>query len=164
MNKCLRCGEKTNNPKFCGRSCSASFNNARGQSPKRNLEGACDRCDKSIPTRQKYCRECRIEVDRENRKVNWETATIDEYKGSGNANEGGRYRSIRGASRKSYIESGRPMECFVCGYDVHVDVAHIQAVSSFSGDTLLTVVNSLENLIALCKNHHWEYDNGILSL
>ena len=29
MNLCLNCGKETTNPKFCSRSCSATFNNKK---------------------------------------------------------------------------------------------------------------------------------------
>ena len=48
MNKCLTCGKETTNPKFCSRSCSASYNNR--QYPKRG-DG-----------RPKYCKNCGKEL------------------------------------------------------------------------------------------------------
>ena len=38
-------------------------------------------------------------------------------------------------------------------------MAHIKAVSDFNDDTLISEINDIDNLIALCPNHHWEYDN-----
>ena len=67
-------------------------------------------------------------------------------------------------SKKSYIDSDNEMKCAVCGYDKHVEIAHIKAVSEFSDDTTIKEINSIDNLIALCPNHHWEYDNGVLKL
>ena len=55
-------------------------------------------------------------------------------------------------------------ECLVCKYSNHVEVAHVKAVSKFSDDTLVSEMNDLQNLMYLCPNHHWEYDNGKLSL
>lgn len=46
-----------------------------------------------------------------------------------------------------------------CGYTKHVEVCHKKPVSSFPGNTLITVINSLDNLIGLCPNHHWEFDH-----
>lgn len=53
-------------------------------------------------------------------------------------------------------------KCKVCGYDTHVEVCHIKSVSSFCDDTLITEINSIDNLIGLCPNHHWEFDNGLI--
>lgn len=71
---------------------------------------------------------------------------------------------IRRYAQQSYIDSGNEMKCAVCGYDKHVEIAHIKAVSEFSDDTTIKEINSIDNLIALCPNHHWEYDNGVLKL
>lgn len=49
--------------------------------------------------------------------------------------------------------------CEVCGYNKHVEIAHIRGISTFEGDTLLSVINARENLKALCPNCHWEFDN-----
>ena len=52
--------------------------------------------------------------------------------------------------------------CYICGYSKHVEVCHIKPVSSFSLDSKLSDVNHISNLIMLCPNHHWEFDNGML--
>lgn len=75
------------------------------------------------------------------------------------------YRSaIRKRAEKVFSDSGKPLKCAICGYDNHVEIAHIRPVSDFPGDTLISEINSKDNLIALCPNHHWEYDHGILKL
>ena len=51
------------------------------------------------------------------------------------------------------------LACACCGYDKHVELAHIKPVSSFDVNTLISVVNSEENVIQLCPNCHWEFDN-----
>lgn len=55
---CIQCQQETSNPRFCGRSCAAKYNNAR--SPKRSPEGSCSDCGASIPTSRKRCGECRL--------------------------------------------------------------------------------------------------------
>ena len=72
--------------------------------------------------------------------------------------------AIRKDARKVFFEKNPKPVCCVCGYQHHVDVAHIKAVSEFDDDTLISEINSIKNLIALCPNHHWEFDNGILTL
>ena len=52
----------------------------------------------------------------------------------------------------------------ICGYDKHYEIAHIKPVSDFEDDALITEINSIDNLIALCPNHHWEFDNGLLNI
>ena len=67
-------------------------------------------------------------------------------------------------ARKVYQNSDKEIKCFVCGYDKHVEIAHIKAVSDFSGESLISEINNIDNLIALCPNHHWEYDHGLLDI
>lgn len=45
-----------------------------------------------------------------------------------------------------------------------MEIAHIKAVSEFEESSTIAEINSIDNLIALCPNHHWEYDNGIIKL
>ena len=71
---------------------------------------------------------------------------------------------IQKRARESYQKSDKPKSCIVCGYNKTYQVAHIKAVSDFSGEITIEEVNSLDNLIALCPNHHWEYDHGLLNL
>lgn len=58
MNKCLECGNETNNQKFCGMSCAAKFNNKKF--PRRKKEGMCKVCGCSISTSRKYCKACYV--------------------------------------------------------------------------------------------------------
>lgn len=78
------------------------------------------------------------------------------------------YQSYRSAIRKLaeaiYKSSGKPCCCAKCGYSNHIEIAHIRAVSDFEDSATIAEINSIDNLIALCPNHHWEYDHGILQL
>lgn len=49
--------------------------------------------------------------------------------------------------------------CERCGYDKHVEACHINPISSFPDDALIDDINSPDNLLALCPNCHWEFDN-----
>lgn len=49
--------------------------------------------------------------------------------------------------------------CRHCGYDKHVELAHIKPISEYSIDATLGEINSEENIIPLCPNCHWEFDN-----
>lgn len=75
------------------------------------------------------------------------------------------YRSaVRKLAEKIYTDSGQSKVCAICGYDKHVEIAHIKAVSEFDDSATIAEINSLNNLIALCPNHHWEYDNGLITI
>lgn len=52
--------------------------------------------------------------------------------------------------------------CEVCGYDKHVEVAHIVDIASYSDDVTIREINNKQNVRGLCPNHHWEFDNGLL--
>ena len=78
------------------------------------------------------------------------------------------YQSYRSTIRKhaelTYLKSGKVKKCAICGYDKHIEIAHIKPVSKFDDSATVAEINSIENLIALCPNHHWEYDSGILKI
>ena len=61
--KCETCGRPTSNPRFCSRSCAAVTNNAA--SPKRKLEGECQRCRTAVSRRKRHCDTCQSIVDAE---------------------------------------------------------------------------------------------------
>lgn len=67
--------------------------------------------------------------------------------------------TIQKQARLVYQNSDKPKRCICCGYDKHYEVAHIRSVSGFNDDALISEINNVNNLIALCPNHHWEYDN-----
>lgn len=71
---------------------------------------------------------------------------------------------IRQHSRYWYIKSGRPLACAICDYNKHVEICHIKDVQDFPQNAKITTINEPENLVALCRNHHWEFDNGHLTL
>ncbi|HEX8326042.1 MAG TPA: HNH endonuclease signature motif containing protein [Hymenobacter sp.] len=63
----------------------------------------------------------------------------------------------------AYRKSSRPKQCAICGYAVHYEVCHIKPISGFRATDSVADVNELANLVALCPNHHWEFDHGRLS-
>jgi hypothetical protein len=72
--------------------------------------------------------------------------------------------AIQKNARSVYFDNTISPKCEKCGYTHHVEVAHIKPVSEFSETATIREINSIDNLIGLCPNHHWEYDNGILKL
>ena len=159
---CYRCHitftpkTKPSNPNrpFCSRSCAAQVNNV--EHPKRGPEGVCKICQSPCPSRFKTCSDCR-HVGR-GREYH-ESKTLDFYRSK--LSVSGKHPSwinahVRYFARKWTDTSGG---CSQCGYSKHVEVCHIVPVSSFSGDRTLGEVNSLSNIIVLCRNCHWEFDN-----
>lgn len=72
--------------------------------------------------------------------------------------------AIQKLARSVYFNSNKNPKCYICGYDNHVEVAHIKAVSEFDDAATVNEINSVNNLIGLCPNHHWEYDHGLLTI
>ena len=75
-----------------------------------------------------------------------------------------RYNPIRNNARKLMEDAGIEKFCFHCSYDRHVEIIHKKAVASFPDDAKLSEVNAVTNLAYLCRNCHWEFDNGILRI
>jgi hypothetical protein len=125
--------------KFCSSSCSASFNNIGITRVKRKEENIKDK------------------------KFNIGDLTKgDLFK---------RYSSYQSArstickhARRIYFRSSKDEKCFICGYDKKIDIAHIKSVSSFSMDSKISEINDINNLLALCPNHHGEYDEGLIEI
>lgn len=57
---------------------------------------------------------------------------------------------------------GQP--CQNCGYDKHVELCHVKAISQFPETTLLVEVNAASNNVVLCRNCHWEFDHGLIAV
>ena len=146
MNTCRECGETTDNPRFCGKSCSAKYNNTRRT---KKEKPSCELCGITIDKRSKRCRRCSsIKKD----IVTLEQAIYD------NHHRSSAFALIRSRARVSIRNAGRGGECEWCGYDKHTEVAHRTPVSSFAGETLIETINSQDNLLCLCPNCHYEHD------
>jgi hypothetical protein len=157
MIDCNKCGTETTNPKYCSRKCAISVSNRLR--PKRQPKGRCKTCEIPILSQLKYCSTCTP-------MAKPKSMTIGEYrnkKSVRNKHRSWLHAHIRGFARSWHKEKLRG-PCENCGYKLHVEACHIKPVSSFSDDTLLTVVNSRENILVLCRNCHWEFDHNLLDL
>lgn len=153
---CLRCGKLTRNPKYCSRSCAAiDINHIQPKRKRKVKEFVCVSCGKPTKERRKYCDDCAPN------SLKWLTRSIGVLSRDGYYQM---YRVIRALARRIYKESGRPLVCQVCGYATHVEISHLRAISSFDKEALIAQVNDLDNLVAFCPNHHWEFDNGLIDL
>jgi len=153
--KCLNCGAETNNPKFCSSSCAAKFNN-RAFPKKVRKRYFCKNCGKEVGYRRSYCKDCDP-----TKPKNFDNITIAEIRLRA------RYQAnawIRKLARRAYENSGKPECCNVCGYSKHFEICHLRPIQDFPISTPMSKVNSLENLVALCPNCHWELDHGLLAL
>jgi|LakMenE01Jun11ns_1017448.scaffolds.fasta_scaffold9617173_2 hypothetical protein len=153
MNQCINCQKETKNAKFCSRNCAASTNNKI--TPKRQKQNSCAKCGESIKSAWIYCSICTPG------KLDYSTITLKDLEGVSCYVIQSR---IRYHSRAVYKDSGKELKCLICGYSNHVHIAHIKPVKSFPKEASLQEVNSINNLVALCPNHHWEYDNNLIDL
>ena len=67
-------------------------------------------------------------------------------------------------ARRAYNKSGRSRICKLCGYARKYIICHIKAVADFGNKATIAEINHLDNLVALCPNHHSEYDDGYITL
>jgi hypothetical protein len=72
--------------------------------------------------------------------------------------------SIRKHAAAIWERSGNKLKCSKCGYSNYVEIAHLKAVSEFPDDATIAQINDLNNLVALCPNHHWEFDHNLISI
>ncbi len=157
MNTCKQCnteiraGKHTKRRKFCSQKCA--------HDSRKKVRSLCSEC-KTVrvkSARAKFCSYlCSVRHIEstdftkgelfKNRK-NWQSARS----------------TIQKNARLVYFALNEKPACEVCGYVNHVEVAHRKSVSSFDASCALSEINDIANLIGLCPNHHWEFDNGMLA-
>lgn len=148
-NYCLYCGKiievhenqkirETRVKKFCNCSCAAKYNN-------------------------KFVRKRTLKAERPKKvaifRVN-ENVTLASLLGKGAS----KYALVREKARKKLCFYGVEKKCAVCGYSLHVEIHHRKGCREFPDDTLLSEVNQLDNLVYLCRNHHYEADHGYIEV
>ena len=154
--QCNLCRKETTNPRFCSKSCAAKFNNKKF--PKRKLAKICTKCENLVKSHRHTLCSIHFEEYRERFKND---KTLKEYREK--ASVSGKHPSwinahVRGFAR-SWLKHLTDRPCAKCGYELHVELAHIKGLSEFDENTLLSEVNSENNVIQLCPNCHWEFDN-----
>jgi hypothetical protein len=147
-------GEKLSHAKkklFCSKSCSATHNNKKGLLGRQTrIVRPCAECGENTNTRdhsviRKLCEPC------------WTSRSSDHVK-----KQDSTHAKIRGHARHRTALEGA--SCALCPYDLHVEVCHIRPVSDFPATATLREMNAPDNLVLLCRNHHWEFDNGLITV
>ena len=152
MNTCKQCGKATSNPKFCSRSCSAT--NSNTVAPRRKKVKVCkaDDCATTIISSRTYCAKHKNILLVRN-------GTIGELRKAARYQAHAYARTLAREWAKANLDCSA---CWYCSYSVHVEVCHVKDLSDFHDDT--PVAETYENnVIILCKNHHWEFDHNILN-
>lgn len=124
---------------FCNHSCAAFFTNrAKPKNPK------------PLKTKKTRTRKLFLRTKEQvfTGGLNWQSARSN----------------IQKTARLVFFRIYPKPSCYICGYDLHVDVAHIKPVSSFGATAKVYEINHISNLAGLCKNHHWELDNEYFCL
>jgi hypothetical protein len=148
---------------FCSQSCSTSFYNR--VSPKRTAKKkACGRtlCPNIISTQRKFCVDCRPAAVTPSNLDAW----LRGWGTLGGMQRRAKYQidaQVRHIARIVYRVLGRSRRCHLCPYDKHIDVCHLRDIMDFPPSALIAEVNHPDNLLGLCRNHHWEFDHGLLS-
>lgn len=153
---CLYCNTITDNPRFCTRSCAASYNNTSFPKRKTAKSKSCSRClERNKRPESEFCQPCRWEVESER---------ISKMTLAQSLNTSGTpasiYNTIRHHARKVALKLTSC--CVICSYSKIVNVCHIKGISTFPPETMVSEINALSNLTVLCPNHHWELDHGLL--
>jgi hypothetical protein len=164
MNTCKNCGNPTKNPNYCSRSCSAKSTNKAF--PKRKTARKCIVCGDSVAS----YRNSRCPVHHNEYMLTRfdyiKELTLEEYQSKDslkNLHPSSKNVHIRLLAR-THFKDLRSKPCANCGYDKHVELCHIKPIREFSLTSKIKDINSYDNLIQLCPNCHWEFDNGLLSL
>lgn len=177
--KCKNCMKEVNKPPsqikksksgnhFCSRSCASKVNNTgRQRNPPK--ERTCNRCDIKyfISPSHQSTRLCGVCAESRRESIdNIKNLTLKEYREKNSVK--GKHRSWANVHVRNFTRSwNRHLQgksCENCGYDKHTEFCHIIAVCDFPEDTQLKVVNSEENIAILCRNCHWEFDKGLLTI
>lgn len=154
---CFNCGKETNNPKFCCKSCSATYTNK--ETPKRKTKRKCIVCGAFVSTHRNA--RCDIHTQEYKESIEFKNKTLREYQNRDSVKDkppSWINSHVRNFAR-SWLKHLTKLPCAKCGYDKHVELAHIKAVSEFDLDAKLGDIHSESNVIQLCPNCHWEFDN-----
>lgn len=155
---CAHCGNNfpikgtKDRKKYCNRSCSTSANNLKN--PRRKLTKSCATCDTKIGSQLKYCKNCNQTRSVLNLKIG-EVTTKARYQVNS---------QLREIARRIYKKRGLPYVCLNCNYKVHVEICHIKDLWQFDSTALVSETCKIDNLVALCRNCHWEFDHGYLEI
>lgn len=149
--------------RYCSKACSNKTCKRRKKKEKKCEYINCNNVVEFY--RHAFCRQCK-DLGRQYFRISGgkllSETTIKEYcdfkKGGAN-----RFDNIRHRARNMF-ENIENEKCAKCSWSHHVEVCHIKPISSFPENTFVSEVNKRENLVLLCPNCHWMFDNNLLKL
>lgn len=154
MIDCIYCNKKTSNPKFCSRSCSASYNGKLY--PKRKRTKKCKICSTLITTEKTFCsKEC-YSKGRSKRPI---TKPIG-YE---------RLKNFRASVKKQSVDY-KGGKCERCGYNKcikalefhHLDPTKKDFRISSVSKSFKSIIYELDKCILVCANCHREIHDSVL--
>ena len=160
MPYCNCCQAKTINLKYCSKSCAAKINNKL--IPKRTTEkqNLCIECNKKLSRykgqrKTQLCFKCF-----KNNKIKTTCLKTKKQMTEFSYNVAHKYQKIREHAKRYAKQNNWIIKvCEKCGYDKHTELCHIKPISTFLENSTLEEINSKTNIIFLCPNCHWEFDN-----
>lgn len=153
---------------FCSRSCSATVNNVGQQKNPPKLR-VCKSCSvefmRSKGHRSEFlCRDCAARYN--DRSDFYKSRTLGQYHNLPSVKD--KHPSWINAHVRNFARSWNAaltkLPCQKCGYAAHVELCHIVPISKWGLGAKLGEINHEDNLLSLCRNHHWELDHGHISL
>lgn len=145
------------NLRYCNRICLAQ-SKIKVKSMCKKQSKSCSICNTNISGKNKYCELCKSQKipssynctkkEMFDKCKNWQSARTQ----------------IRKHAKLIFNNYIKTNKCSICNYSKHIEICHIKPVKDFSDNCLLSQINNPNNLVALCPNHHWEFDNGFLIL
>ncbi len=160
---CKNCNKETKNLNYCSKSCAAKQNN---KIPKRKLKRKCEYCDSIVRNYKSNLCITHFNLKKQNSSDFIKNQTLSDYcnrESIKRLHPSSKFANVR-LLGKSWHKDMIKLPCYNCGYNKHVELAHIKPLSSFPLDSTIGEVNSINNVIQLCPNCHWEFDNGKLDL
>lgn len=130
----------------------------RTNKPKGNGKCLICKCGGKKSHNSVMCQSCRSE---DKLRVQ-EERTLFDIALKGNARV--KWSSLRELAKRKLTRLRAKKCCAICGFDIVVDCCHIKPINSFSKNSLVKEVNSVENLIYLCPNHHKMLDKGFIKI
>jgi hypothetical protein len=146
MSNCINCQQETPNPRFCSRSCSATFNNLA--KPKKGIT-SCRFCNIQIQKTKNnsgfYCsNKCQLQYQNK--------ISIGKWISREKPGHTGKTYQLSPIIR-NYLKETRGSACESCGWDGHHpdDNASLTEIDHIDGDASNSFI---ENLRILCPNCH----------
>ena len=177
-NKCKYCGNiiyvnkkvsLTRKKQFCNIICSSKYYGELRKKSNSSKIFYC-KCGNIIKRRTKFCNDClikrKIQLRKQRYNINSDTSFTLTTKGNlfkNRKNWQSARSNIQRNARRIFKINNKIERCDVCGYNKFIEICHIKAVSDFDDNALIKEINDIKNLVALCRNHHWEFDHNLIT-